>query len=438
MPLVEPVTTATFPSSRPIFPPAPARRQHPSRHPLVPILPFDGDANKPGTAADADERRGPTRSRENTSQSPERHAHGHRRVLRCREEGRMTDYLHWMANHTNTRWWADSIEPGFLDSAIATGATGATSNPFLVHQAIASDRGVWSGEIAGVLAGTPAGAGRAVELTRLAVTHAADVLLPVYERAGGADGYVCAQVDPGAAADRAAMLELARTYHAWRPNISVKLPTTAAGLDVLETCVAEGISCTMTVSFTAPQIALVADRFARARSRAIDVGREPGRCHAVMMIGRLDDYLRDVALDSHVGVAEADIRLAGIVTTRRVLPILQAAGEGFDLIVAALRGTHHLTALVGERVIMSIAPSIRRLIDDERLAIGAVRSSLREGDAADDQTAVARLSTLREFTRAYDPDGIAPPDFLTFGATQRTLAQFVESGWKLLEQFGQK
>jgi hypothetical protein len=41
----------------------------------------------------------------------------------------------------------------------------------------------------------------------------------------------------------------------------------------------------------------------------------------------------------------------------------------------------------------------------------------------------------REFVRAYEPDGMTPSEFISFGPTQRTLSQFSEAGWKLMESF---
>lgn len=40
-----------------------------------------------------------------------------------------------------------------------------------------------------------------------------------------------------------------------------------------------------------------------------------------------------------------------------------------------------------------------------------------------------RLMTMNEFRRAYEPNGLKPDEFISYGATQRTLAQFVEVGW---------
>ena len=48
---------------------------------------------------------------------------------------------------------------------------------------------------------------------------------------------------------------------------------------------------------------------------------------------------------------------------------------------------------------------------------------------------IERLSALPEFVRAYEPEGMQPKDFITYGVTQKTLAQFHEGGWKLLENF---
>jgi len=42
---------------------------------------------------------------------------------------------------------------------------------------------------------------------------------------------------------------------------------------------------------------------------------------------------------------------------------------------------------------------------------------------------------MPEFVRAYEEKGMAPSEFVGFGVTQRTLSQFVEAGWRLLETF---
>jgi transaldolase len=261
------------------------------------------------------------------------------------------------------------------------------------------------------------------------ITHTAAKLEPHYRASGGETGYVCAQVNPARAGDRETMLAMARRYHAWTPNIAVKLPVTAAGLDVLEECVAEGITITATMSFTVPQVVTVAERHRRGAARAHTNDIVPGHCFAVIMIGRLDDYLRDVAWDNRVSVSESDIRQAGLAVSKRALNIFQAEGYEAVLLVAALRGIYHMTELAGGELIMSIHPRYQQLL----LAPGVPREE--RIDRPVDPLAIERLERMPEFVRAYEPDGMSAQEFISFGATQRTLSQFYEVGWAMLEAF---
>jgi transaldolase len=273
------------------------------------------------------------------------------------------------------------------------------------------------------LAGEP----KAEALIRAVVSHAAAMYRPHHERTSGRMGYVCAQVNPSRAGDRESMIAMARRFHALAPNIAVKLPAVAAGLDVLEDCIAEGITATATVGFTVPQVIAVAERCRAGRQRAIDRGMEPGRCFAVIMIGRLDDYLREVAQDTRAAVSESDIRQAGLAVTKRAYRIYQERGYEALLLVAALRGPYHLTELAGAELVMSIAPGPQEWFVTQDWP----REERVDRDI--DAGVVARLSTMPEFLKAYEPDGMKPEEFISYGLTQRTLCQFVEAGWKPLE-----
>ena len=52
-----------------------------------------------------------------------------------------------------------------------------------------------------------------------------------------------------------------------------------------------------------------------------------------------------------------------------------------------------------------------------------------------DKNVIKHLSALKEFEKAYEPDGMKPEEFITFGAVNRTVTQFVESGWNKLKAF---
>ena len=223
------------------------------------------------------------------------------------------------------------------------------------------------------------------------------------------------------------MLAMAKRFHDWAPNIAVKLPATAAGLDVLESCVADGITVAATVSFTVPQVIAIAERHRIGSRRARARGLEPGRCFAVIMIGRLDDYLREIAHDRAATVSEADICLAGLAVSKRAYAIYQERQYEAVLLVAALRGSYHLTELAGADLLLSIHPTYQ-----EAFVTGDFPREPRI-QCPVPADAIRRLRQLPDFVRAYEPDGMAPEDFCAFGLTQRTLSQFTEAGWKLLE-----
>jgi transaldolase len=338
-------------------------------------------------------------------------------------------YLNWLVQNTKTLWWHDSADPAELQRGLDRGAVGVTTNPFLANLALANNRAAWAPDVDAVLARQAAGEEKAEALMRQVVTRAAAMYQPHFDASSGRRGFVCAQVNPSRAGEREAMLAMARRFHAWAPNIAVKLPAVAAGLDVLEDCIAEGITVTATVSFTVPQVIAIAERCRAGRQRALRNGVTPGRCFSVIMIGRLDDYLREVAADSRTPVSESDIRQAGLAVVKRAYRLYRERGYEAVLLIAALRGSYHLTELAGAELVMSIAPAPQEWF----LSGDNLREERIENDV--DPGVVHRLSAMPEFTRAYAPDGMAPADFIGYGATQRTLCQFVEAGWRLLEGF---
>jgi transaldolase len=328
-------------------------------------------------------------------------------------------YLNWLLENTATTWWHDSAEAAELDLGISRGAIGVTTNPFLSNAALVKDRTLWCAEIDEVLARKLPAEQKAEALMRIAVTKTTQKV----------KGPVCAQVNPLRAGERDCMLAMARRFHQWAPNIAVKLPGTSAGLDVLEDCVAEGITVTATVSFTVPQVLAIAERHRAGIARAEAAGIEPGKCYAVIMIGRLDDYLREVARDNQVAVSESDIRQAGIAVTKRAYQIYKERGYEAVLLVAALRGEYHLTELAGADLIMSIAPAFQTPFVTQELP----REVRIDKPVATD--VLERLRQMPDFVRSYEPDGMTASEFVTFGPTQRTLCQFCEVGWKLMENF---
>ena len=114
---------------------------------------------------------------------------------------------------------------------------------------------------------------------------------------------------------------------------------------------------------------------------------------------------------------------------KRAYAIYRERGYKAVLLVAALRGEYHLTELAGADLVMSIAPAFQELFVTHDLP----RERRIEIPVARD--VIERLREMPEFRRAYDPDGMPAEEFVGFGPTQRTLSQFCEVGWKLMENY---
>jgi transaldolase len=48
---------------------------------------------------------------------------------------------------------------------------------------------------------------------------------------------------------------------------------------------------------------------------------------------------------------------------------------------------------------------------------------------------IEQLRKISEFEGAFEPDGMTPEEFITFGVTRKTLTQFYHSGWALLKNY---
>ena len=337
-------------------------------------------------------------------------------------------YLQWMASETPTKWWHDSGSPDEIERALAHGAIGITTNPPLIAATIKTRPQVWKEAVASIPDNIKPEE-RAEAIMQKVVQNACKAVEHVFMETKGKQGFACGQVNPNKASYPDAMLANAKRIHEWAPNVSIKLPTTASGLEALEECAAMGYSVTSTLSFSVPQAVAAAESFKRGAERARKAGIKVGRCFAVIMIGRVDDYIRDVALDRKADVSESDIKQAGIEVVKRAYSIFRERNYEAVLMPAGLRGAYHVSEIAGADLTYSIHPKIQDMVfaaDPEK----AERVNIPIADGV-----IKRLKALAEFNKAYEPDGMDVKDFSAFGVVQRTLFQFIESGWAPMETF---
>ncbi len=180
-----------------------------------------------------------------------------------------------IALHENGQsYWLDNLTRGMLrNGALArrvreAGLRGVTSNPAIFDRAISGGEEYDEQIEELVRAGLP------VEeiYEHLAVDDvrsACDVLRPVFDESGGADGFVSLEVSPYLLHDtEATVAEARRLFDAVaRPNVLIKIPGSEAGVPAIEESLYRGINVNVTLLFSIEAYEEVAHAYLAALER---------------------------------------------------------------------------------------------------------------------------------------------------------------------------
>src|SRR5919198_3145273 len=148
------------------------------------------------------------------------------------------------------------------------------------------------------------------------IQEAADVLRPVYDATGGADGFVSLEVDPDIAHDTDVTMRQAREF--WelvdRPNLMIKIPGTDAGVPAIEEMIYEGRNINVTLLFAVDAYQRIAEAYIRGLERRLDEGKSVDGIHSVasFFVSRVDtevdkrlEALGRTDLEGRAGLANA-------------------------------------------------------------------------------------------------------------------------------------
>lgn len=338
--------------------------------------------------------------------------------------------LHQMTLETPTEFWSDSCEVTSLQEAIRHGATGATSNPVIVRAAIDADRDRWIRFTEELIRTRPHASEVDIAwgLVDQAAVEAAEVLRPVFERHKGRRGRLCVQVNPELYRCADAMVEQGTHFGRLAPNIGVKVPATKAGIEAIEELTARGIVINATVSYSVAQTIAVADAVERGFARlSTDVDAETITPWVTLMVGRIDDHLRDEVRRTGVEIDIDRVRHASIAVMRRAYTIFEERGYRATLLAAAMRSHHHWSEFIGGRLVVTIPPKWQREFNRSPIEVRR-----RIDDPVDPNVVDELQEGLVDFRRAYEPDGLAIEEFEHFGASIKTLRQFLGGYHELL------
>jgi len=327
---------------------------------------------------------------------------------------------------TATDYWNDSCSIEELTYAIANGAVGATSNPTIVGEVLKKEMHLWRERIGELIAANP----RATEdevtwlLIEEMAVKGAELLQPVFDREGGRKGRLSIQTNPKLYRNAARIIEQALHFAGLAPNMQVKAPVTRAGVEALEAMTAAGVNVNATVCFTVPQALAVGEAVERGLRRREEAGEDVSSMSPVctLMVGRLDDWLQSYADREGILLTPGYVNWSGIACLKKAYPIFQERGYRTRLLAAAYRHHLHWSELIGGDIVLTIPYKWQKLINASDIAVVPRFEHEVPGEVVGEL-----YDRLPEFRRAYDVDGMTVDEFDGFGATVRTLRQFIGS-----------
>jgi transaldolase len=163
--------------------------------------------------------------------------------------------------------WYDNLTralaTGGLDVLMSKhGIRGVTSNPTIFEKAMGTGSD-YDAQLREVVGNGSSIEDAYWELVFQDIAHAADRLRPVYDAAGGHDGFVSIEVSPNLAHDTETTITQAKEF--WdrlqRPNIMIKIPGTKEGLPAITETLGNGINVNVTLIFSLQRHAEVIEAY---------------------------------------------------------------------------------------------------------------------------------------------------------------------------------
>ncbi len=334
--------------------------------------------------------------------------------------------LHRMTLTTATCLWNDSASIEELTYSISHGAVGATCNPSIAVAILKHELTTWKPRILELAAADPTLTEDALSwrIVEEISANAARLLLPIFERETGRNGRLSIQTDPRNYRNSDAMLAQAIRFSQLAPNMIVKIAATHAGIPAIEEATYRGISINATVSFTLPQAIAVAEAVERGLKRreaeGLDISTMGPIC--TIMVGRLDDWLKVLHDKQNLSVDPGYLEWAGVAVFKKAYKIYRERGYRLRLLSAAFRNHMHWSEFIGGNVVISPPCAWQKRYNESDIEVVP-----RIDSPVDPRIVDTLLNKFPDFERAYMEDGMTTDEFDAFGATRRTLRQFISA-----------
>ena len=332
--------------------------------------------------------------------------------------------LHKMTCTTSTELWNDSCSVEELKYSIENGASGATANPVIVGDVLNKEMRLWKERIKELIIENPVATEDDIawKLTEEMSVKGAKLLEPIFNKGNGKKGRLSIQTHPKYYRNSELMVDQAIYFNSLAPNIIVKVPVTKAGVKAIEEATYNGVSINATVCFTVPQCLSVGEAVERGLKRRKDEGKDISTIGPVctVMVGRLDDWLKIVADKKDIVTNPEYLEWAGVAVMKKAYKIFQERKYTTRLLSAATRNYMHWSEFIGGDVVITITHKWQKRLNASDVEV------LPRIEKAVKLTIINELNKkFDDFRKAYSENGIPVDLFDQYGATLRTLRQFL-------------
>lgn len=341
--------------------------------------------------------------------------------------------LHEMTETTQTCLWNDSASLAELEYAIQHGAVGATCNPVIVLDVLKQEMHLWKDRILQLIREMPTASEDRIAwaLVEEISKQRAPLLRDAFEKDRGRNGRFSIQTDPRSYRDSGAIVEQALRFNRLAPNMIVKIPVTAAGIEAIEHATALGVNINATVCFSLPQCVAVAEAIERGLRMREGKGEDVSDIGPVctIMVGRIDDWLKVTMEQRDIITDPGYLEWAGVAIFKKTYRIFRERGYRVRLLAAAYRNHLHWSELIGGDVVISPPSRWQKRFNGSDVTV-----EHRIDRPVAERVVEELCRKFPDFVRAYNENGLTPAEFDSFPPTVRTLRQFIEACYGLNTQ----
>ena len=141
-----------------------------------------------------------------------------------------------------------------------------------------------------------------------------------------------------------------------------------------------------------------------------------------IMCGRLDDWMKECYSRDKLVFDPGYLEWAGVAAFKNAYRIFKERGLRPRLLSAAYRNALQWTEFVGGEVVLSPPFAWQK-----RFQASGLHPEPRMDVPVDQHVVDTMYEQMPEFRKSYDVDGMTPAQFDYFGATRKTLRQFLQA-----------